>query len=286
MNRRKMTIFLAGLSILMLAAITVAGQLLSEAAMVTDFSRKNLAPCLSYPFGTDWMGRDMFVRTITGLSMSIRIGLLTAAISAVIAFLMGILAATMGKIADGLIIGLIDLVMGIPHILCTGKGILGCCDRNCADALDLPCTPDPRRGSAAEAEPVHKDSGKTGTGKAYHCVETYDASSDSAAVRWAGSDVSPCDPARSQHYISGLWTVSGTAGHRRHIVGKHEISRYGKMVARLFPGIVSGLCGAAVSFYGKYHQPAFGSGTRTSVKYPARVRWIRKRVRLARCSRE
>ena len=36
MNRRKMTIFLAGLSILMLAAITVAGQLLSEAAMVTD----------------------------------------------------------------------------------------------------------------------------------------------------------------------------------------------------------------------------------------------------------
>lgn len=166
------------------------------------------------------------------------------------------------------------------HILCTGKGILGCCDWNCADALDFPCTPDPRRGSAAEAEPVHKDSGKTGTGKAYHCVETYDASSDSAAVRWAGSDVSPCDPARSQHHISGLWTVAGTAGHRCHFVGKHEISRHGKMVARPFPGIVSGLCGAAVSFYGKHHQPAFGSGTRTSVKYPARVRWTRKRAHL------
>lgn len=100
--------------------------------MVTDFSRKNLAPCLAYPFGTDWMGRDMFVRTITGLSMSIRIGLLTAAISAVIAFLMGIVAATMGKIADGLIIGIIDLVMGIPHILllvlisfALGKGFWG-----------------------------------------------------------------------------------------------------------------------------------------------------------------
>ena len=132
MNRRKMMILLAGLSILMLAAITAAGQLLSDAAMVTDFSRKNLAPCLAYPFGTDWMGRDMFVRTITGLSMSIRIGLLTAAISAVIAFVMGILAATMGKIADGLIMGLIDLVMGIPHILllvlisfALGKGFWG-----------------------------------------------------------------------------------------------------------------------------------------------------------------
>ena len=44
MNRRKMMLLLAGLSVLMLAVITVAGQLLSEAAMVTDFSRKNLAP--------------------------------------------------------------------------------------------------------------------------------------------------------------------------------------------------------------------------------------------------
>ena len=103
MNRRKMMILLAGLSILMLAAITVAGQLLSEAAMVTDFSRKNLAPCPAYPFGTDWMGRDMFVRTITGLSLSIRIGLLTAAVSALIACFMGTAAACLGKAADGLV---------------------------------------------------------------------------------------------------------------------------------------------------------------------------------------
>lgn len=63
------------------------------------------------------MGRDMFVRTVTGLSMSIHIGLLTAAVSAAIACVMGLLAATMGRFVDGLIIGLIDLVLGIPHIL-------------------------------------------------------------------------------------------------------------------------------------------------------------------------
>lgn len=131
-NRRKTLFLFLIMAALMLAAITVGGRVLADEAMVTDFSRKNLAPCLAYPFGTDWMGRDMFVRTITGLSMSIRIGLLTAAISAVIAFLMGIVAATMGKIADGLIIGIIDLVMGIPHILllvlisfALGKGFWG-----------------------------------------------------------------------------------------------------------------------------------------------------------------
>lgn len=131
-NRRKVTFGLAVLSVVILAVITVAGQFLSEAAMVTDFSRKNLAPCLKYPFGTDWMGRDMFVRTVTGLSMSIRIGLLTAAVSAGIAFLLGIVAATMGRAADAAVVGLIDLVMGIPHILllvlisfAMGKGFWG-----------------------------------------------------------------------------------------------------------------------------------------------------------------
>ena len=131
-NRRKTMAVLLLLSFLALAFITAAGYLLADEAMVTDFSRKNLAPCLKYPFGTDWMGRDMFVRTVTGLSMSIRIGLLTAAVSAVIAFLMGITAAAFGKTVDGLVGGVIDLIMGIPHILllvlisfALGKGFWG-----------------------------------------------------------------------------------------------------------------------------------------------------------------
>lgn len=130
-NRRKTMVCLLVLSAVLLLVITIAGNLASDSAMVTDFSRKNLAPCLKYPFGTDWMGRDMFVRTVTGLSMSIRIGLLTAVVSSVIAFLMGI-AASLGKAADGLVTGLIDLIMGIPHILllvlisfALGKGFSG-----------------------------------------------------------------------------------------------------------------------------------------------------------------
>lgn len=116
-NQRKTAVFLLAASIILLSGIAVAGHMLAEAALETDFARKNLAPSLRYPFGTDWMGRDMFVRTIAGLSMSIRIGLLTAAVSALIAAVLGISAAVFGKVVDGLIGGLIDLVMGIPHIL-------------------------------------------------------------------------------------------------------------------------------------------------------------------------
>ena len=82
-NRRIQSFALLILAAVLLAVIAVLGRFWQEAAIRTDFTRKNLAPCIQYPFGTDWMGRDMFVRTVAGLSLSIRIGLLTAAVSAV-----------------------------------------------------------------------------------------------------------------------------------------------------------------------------------------------------------
>lgn len=132
LNGRIMTVFFFGVAVLFLTAITIAGQVYAEEALVTDFSRKNIAPCAQYIFGTDWLGRDMFIRTLTGLSMSIKIGLLAAGVSSVFAFILGTMAATMGKIVDSFITWVIDLVMGIPHILLLilisyafGKGFKG-----------------------------------------------------------------------------------------------------------------------------------------------------------------
>ena len=132
LNQRQCALLLSAFAALVLLAVTVAGLLLSDAAMVTDFSRKNLAPCLAYPFGTDWMGRDMLARTLTGLSLSIRIGVLTAAVSAVVALAVGTAAATLGRRVDAVLSWCIDLVMGIPHILLVmlislafGKGFVG-----------------------------------------------------------------------------------------------------------------------------------------------------------------
>ena len=117
MNRRQSTLIFLAAATLFLACVTVAGILLEDRALETDFSRINLAPCLRYPFGTDWMGRNMFMRTFAGLSLSIRIGVLTAAVSAVTALLLGTAAAVLGKKADVVISWVTDLVMGIPHIL-------------------------------------------------------------------------------------------------------------------------------------------------------------------------
>lgn len=131
-NGRKNALFLLIAAALVLCAVAVAGGLLSGQAMVTDFTRKNLAPCGQFLFGTDWMGLDMLSRTLTGLSLSIRIGLLTAAVSAVIALVLGVASAVLGGWVDAVISWCIDLVMGIPHILLVmlislafGKGFVG-----------------------------------------------------------------------------------------------------------------------------------------------------------------
>lgn len=131
-NRRREAAVLAAVCFLVLACVTAAGGVCKDQALAVDFSRKNLSPCLAYPFGTDWMGRDMFARTLTGLSLSIRLGVLTAAISSAVALALGISCAVLGKWADGAIGCLIDLVLGIPHMLllvlisyAAGKGFMG-----------------------------------------------------------------------------------------------------------------------------------------------------------------
>lgn len=131
-NRRRRVIFGLCFSLTFLAIVCIAGTLCTDAARVTDFSRKNLEPQIPYLFGTDWLGRDMLVRTLKGMSLSIFIGMLSAVISAVIALLLGIASAVMGKRVDAVITWIIDLIMGIPHILmlilisvALGKGFRG-----------------------------------------------------------------------------------------------------------------------------------------------------------------
>ncbi len=131
-NRKKETLILLILTIIALLAIMVAGACCSEQAVTSDFSQANQAPGLAHLFGTDWLGRDMLARTLKGLSISIFIGVVTATASAIISLVLGIMAASLGSKVDAVISYLIDLVLGIPHILllvlislAMGRGLKG-----------------------------------------------------------------------------------------------------------------------------------------------------------------
>lgn len=129
-RRRALVVCLA--AIVALACVAVAGQVATPAAMQTDFAQKNLAPCAAHPFGTDWMGRDMLMRTLAGLSTSVLIGCVAALASSLIALALGVTAALGGRKVDAAITWLVDLVMGVPHIVllilisfALGKGFWG-----------------------------------------------------------------------------------------------------------------------------------------------------------------
>lgn len=131
-NQRLRTVIFLIVTVVILAAVTAAGILTEGYAVETDFSQRNLSPGLQHLFGTDWMGRDMLARTLSGLSLSIRIGIMTAVVSAAVALALGTASVVLGRKSDVVISWCIDLVMGIPHILLVmlislacGRGFIG-----------------------------------------------------------------------------------------------------------------------------------------------------------------
>lgn len=90
---------------------------MSSDGLAVNFSLRKLAPSVQFPFGTDWLGRDMLVRTVLGLCHSLNIGLLAAACSSLISICIGVMAATMGRRVDNVLSLLIDSVMATPHLV-------------------------------------------------------------------------------------------------------------------------------------------------------------------------
>ena len=131
-NRRTKLLLLILLIAAVLLGVYLAGAVISDEFIVADFTQKGLKPSWKHPFGTDMLGRDMLIRTIKGLSVSITVGTVASGVSAVIALIVGVIAATGTTWMDNFINWLIDLVMGIPHTVllilisfACGKGVKG-----------------------------------------------------------------------------------------------------------------------------------------------------------------
>lgn len=116
-NRRGRTLSIIVLCLLFFATVIIGSNLMGNNGLSTDFNTRHTAPSLAHPFGTDWLGRDMFARTVRGLSLSLFVGLSAAAISAVLGVILGTLSATFGGVVDLAITWLIDVFMSLPHLV-------------------------------------------------------------------------------------------------------------------------------------------------------------------------
>ena len=132
LNRRTRTLILTAAMGVLILAVYAAGILVPEEWTASSFLDAKQPPSLQHWFGTDSLGRDLFWRTVKGLSVSMTVGIVASCVSAVIALLVGIAAAVGSKGVDGFINWLIDLVMGVPHTIliilisfCLGRGLKG-----------------------------------------------------------------------------------------------------------------------------------------------------------------
>ncbi|MCU6709561.1 ABC transporter permease [Paenibacillus sp. J5C_2022] len=116
-NERTRAVFIAATAAAMLLATLLVAGLTGKSGLGVQLELRNLPPSLHHPFGTDWLGRDMLVRTFKGLALSIGIGMAGALFSAIIATAAGLAAATLGKVADRIITWLMDVFMSVPHLV-------------------------------------------------------------------------------------------------------------------------------------------------------------------------
>lgn len=117
MNRRTQTLVTIIVTTIVLLAILIGGGLISYDSLTTKLEWRNMPPSMGHLFGTDWLGRDMFSRTLKGLSLSIGVGLTATLGSVLISLILGLAAATMGNTVDRIITWLIDLFLSLPHLV-------------------------------------------------------------------------------------------------------------------------------------------------------------------------
>ncbi|MCC7199338.1 MAG: ABC transporter permease [Gammaproteobacteria bacterium] len=110
----------AGGALLLLVLAALLGPALSpHDAAGTDWQAVGVAPTLErqHWLGTDRLGRDLFVRTLEGLRMSLGIGVMAALISIVIGTAVGTFAGYAGGRRDAFIMRVVDVLYAVPYLL-------------------------------------------------------------------------------------------------------------------------------------------------------------------------
>lgn len=116
-SRRSRALATVMICLILIAAVLAGASLIGDAGLKTSLRERNLAPHWQHLFGTDWLGRDMLTRTLHGLTLSMRLGLAAAVVSALIAAVLGTLSATFGGKVDLVVTWTIDLFYSLPHLV-------------------------------------------------------------------------------------------------------------------------------------------------------------------------
>jgi peptide/nickel transport system permease protein len=86
---------------------------------ITDmvFADANKGPSAAHPFGTDYLGRDLLSRVVYGARVSLLVGCVAVAVSALVGVPLGVIAGFVGGVTDTLLMRLCDAIWSFPSLI-------------------------------------------------------------------------------------------------------------------------------------------------------------------------
>ncbi|SIO94569.1 oligopeptide ABC transporter permease OppC [Vibrio spartinae] len=110
----------AMVSLVILVLITLAVLILPYSATYsfddTDWYAMNAAPSAEHTFGTDSLGRDLYVRTLIGGQISLAVGVLGALVAVIIGTLYGAASGFIGGRVDRVMMRMLEILYAIPFM--------------------------------------------------------------------------------------------------------------------------------------------------------------------------
>ncbi|MFD7199367.1 ABC transporter permease [Streptomyces sp. NPDC059893] len=98
-------------------AVLVVPPLAHLDEQAVDLAAKLQPPSWTHPFGTDDVGRDLLLRCVYGLRVSLLVGVVAAVVATVIGTTVGALAGAVGGWTDRVVMRLVDVFSSVPHLL-------------------------------------------------------------------------------------------------------------------------------------------------------------------------
>jgi oligopeptide transport system permease protein len=118
MGQNRMAVF-SSVVFLFIVLLCLLGPILfgQQKGADNDLANNFREPSAEHWFGTDDLGRDLFVRTLEGGRISLAVGFLATAVSLVIGVSYGSIAGYLGGRTDALLMRIVDILYSLPFTI-------------------------------------------------------------------------------------------------------------------------------------------------------------------------
>ncbi|MEE4252456.1 MAG: ABC transporter permease [Desulfuromusa sp.] len=113
LRHNRMALVGAGI-ILVMFSMAAAASLTTVDPSAINIAQSYLPPSINHPFGTDDLGREVFVRMLYGARISLLVGFVAVGISTLIGIVLGALAGYYGGWVDALVMRFVDIMLCFP----------------------------------------------------------------------------------------------------------------------------------------------------------------------------